>query len=599
MQYLLVAILFLVFSLIAPVFVEDAKGVEVFAHRGVLEDVPENTFAALKRALELRIGGIEIDVRQTKDDKLILLCDETLDRTTDGKGRVDQLLYAEIKQYDAGSWRGGEFKGERVPLLSDVLKFCKVNNLKLILNTKQACLERRILDLIKECGMSSQVYLCGMYGNFNPEDAELCGKELVFVSQEEMTPERLNSIHGEKKYAFSLILDSDNRKAMKDRIKMGVDVILVDYPCVLLDILNVKSKITTNKGLFKNKEINGPQQETNNNAAYIQKEVKTLLEVMEGTDDYDKAKTAALGLMVFPKKYTILPLLKLLKNKHPHIKQNAAWALGLCGDESTGEHIESLLEDKNAEVRREAVLALKRLNNTQSVPKLIETFKNETDQGVKYDIARALGTLGDQSVVFTLINILSREKSWYIKSACVDALSHIGSDKAMDTLANILTTNAGEDAAWTRTRAAWALSAMGKKSIPWLISALRDNEEATRRRASWALAKIGDPAVRPLISALHEINKFARERAAQTLGWIGDERAVTPLIWALKDKEPPVVSSAAWALGRIGNSEALSALRDLANNKNADIRENAIEAIERIEANKETMAYYKKAAQKP
>ncbi len=599
MRYLLIMILLLVFSSVVPVFVEDAKGVEIFARHGILEDVPENTFAALKRALELGIDGLEIDVRQTKDDKLILMCDETIDRTTDGRGFIDQLLYAEIKQYDAGSWRGDEFKGERVPLLSDVLKFCKVNNLKLILNVKQACLEKRILDIVKECGMSSQVYLCGMCSNFNPEDAELHGKELVFVSQEEMTPEKLNSIHVEKKYAFSLVLDSDNRKVMKERIKMGVDVILVDYPCVVLDILNVKSKITINKGLSKNKEINSSQMETNSNAAYIQKEVKALLETMESTDDNDKAKTAALGLMVFPKNYTLPPLLKFLGNKHPHIRQNAAWTLGFCGDESIGEHIESLLIDKNAEVRREAVLALKRLNDTQAVPKLIETFKNETDRGVKYDIARALGILGGQGVVFPLINILSKEKNWYVKSACVDALGHIGSDKAMGTLVNILTTDAGEDAAWTRTRAAWALSTMGKKSVPLLISVLRDNEEATRRRASWALAKIGAPAVRPLISALHEINKFARERAAQTLGWIGDERAVTSLIWALKDKEPSVVSSSAWALGRIGNPDALSALRDLTNNKNADIRENAIEAIERIEANKETTAYYKKAAQKP
>jgi HEAT repeat protein len=229
----------------------------------------------------------------------------------------------------------------------------------------------------------------------------------------------------------------------------------------------------------------------------------------------------------------------------------------------------------------------------------MEILKTETDQGVKYDIARTLGTLGDQGSAFPLIHMIAKEKSWYIKSACVEALGNIGSDTAMNALAKILVTDAGEDAVWTRTKAAWALAALGQKSVPLLISALNDNEEGTRRRAGWALVKIGTPALKALTSSLREINKFTRERAALTLGWIGDENAVTSLIWALQDKEPSVVSAAAWALGRIGSPKALPALQEMINNKNNDIRENAIEAIERILANKEGMAYTKGIVQKP
>src|SRR3990167_7570652 len=136
MRYFLSTILFLMFFSITSVFAEDTKRPEIIVHHGILEDVPENTFAAFRRAVALGVDGIEIDIRQTKDNQLILMCDETIDRTTDGKGRVDQLLYAEIRQYDTGSWRGAEFKGEKAPLFSDVLKFCKINNLKLILNVK-------------------------------------------------------------------------------------------------------------------------------------------------------------------------------------------------------------------------------------------------------------------------------------------------------------------------------------------------------------------------------------------------------------------------------------------------------------------------------
>jgi len=598
MRYFLSTILFLMFFSTIPVFAEDTKRPEIIVHHGVLEDVPENTFAALRRAVELGVDGIEIDIRQTKDNQLILMCDETIDRTTDGKGRVDRLLYAEIQQYDAGSWRGAEFKNEPVPLLSDVLKFCKINNLKLILNVKQTCLEKQVLDLVKANEMSSRVYLWGTLRNFNPEDAELFGKELVYVTPEELIEEKLNLIHEEKKYVFTSLINNDDRKALKKWVRMGVDVILVDYPCVATDVLNIKLQITAGKKTFKNRRIHRPQMDADDNTAFIQEKVKTLVKTI-ADDNSDKARNAASAMMVLPQRYTVFPLLKLLKNKHPQVKQNAVWALGFCGDESTATSLHSLLNDKNVEVRRETALALKRLGATQSVPILIEALRTEKDPWVKYDIARALGMPGNQSAVYALINALMKEKNWYVKSACIEALGRIGSDKAMRVLFDILITDAGEDAAWARTKAAWALAAIGEKSIPLLTNALRDNEESTRRRAGWALIKIGNPSVKPLISSLREINTFTRERVAHTLGWIGDERAVNSLLWALKDEEPSVVSAAAWALGRIGSPSALSELQSLVNNENSDVRENAVEAGQRILANKERMAYFKESVRKP
>ncbi|OHB51574.1 MAG: hypothetical protein A2099_03920 [Planctomycetes bacterium GWF2_39_10] len=73
MRYISIVILSLIQLLTTLVFAENTKKVEIFAHHGVLEDVPENTFAALKRAVELGIDGIEIDIRQTKDNQLILM----------------------------------------------------------------------------------------------------------------------------------------------------------------------------------------------------------------------------------------------------------------------------------------------------------------------------------------------------------------------------------------------------------------------------------------------------------------------------------------------------------------------------------------------
>lgn len=93
----------------------------VFAHRGASGHAPENTFAAFDLARDLGADGLETDVRLTRDGVLILLHDSTLDRTTDGVGRVGRKTWADIERLDAGRWFGPEFMGERVARLDTFL----------------------------------------------------------------------------------------------------------------------------------------------------------------------------------------------------------------------------------------------------------------------------------------------------------------------------------------------------------------------------------------------------------------------------------------------------------------------------------------------
>jgi glycerophosphoryl diester phosphodiesterase len=89
------------------------------AHRGLLRHAPENTLAAFGACLDLRLG-FELDVRRTRDGALVVLHDETVDRTTDGKGRVADLTLAEVRRLDAGRWFDAAFVGQRVPTLAEV-----------------------------------------------------------------------------------------------------------------------------------------------------------------------------------------------------------------------------------------------------------------------------------------------------------------------------------------------------------------------------------------------------------------------------------------------------------------------------------------------
>jgi len=90
----------------------------VIAHRGLDETYPENTIIAFKAALEKGMA-IEIDVRGTKDEELVVVHDDTVDRTTDGSGSVANMTLVELKALDAGSWWGEEFSGERIPTLME------------------------------------------------------------------------------------------------------------------------------------------------------------------------------------------------------------------------------------------------------------------------------------------------------------------------------------------------------------------------------------------------------------------------------------------------------------------------------------------------
>jgi glycerophosphoryl diester phosphodiesterase len=80
---------------------------------------PENTLSNMRACLELRIG-IELDVRRSKDAHLVVIHDATLDRTTNGKGKVSDFILAELKKLDAGSWFDASFKDERIPTLEEV-----------------------------------------------------------------------------------------------------------------------------------------------------------------------------------------------------------------------------------------------------------------------------------------------------------------------------------------------------------------------------------------------------------------------------------------------------------------------------------------------
>jgi glycerophosphoryl diester phosphodiesterase len=121
----------------------------VVGHRGAAGVEPENTIRGFRYALELGVDYVECDVHLTKDNQLIVMHDETVDRTTNGTGAIRNLTFAEIRSLDAG-------KGERVPTLTEVLEVVKDKAI-LLIELKGEGVEENAVQTVKEKQMDKQV----------------------------------------------------------------------------------------------------------------------------------------------------------------------------------------------------------------------------------------------------------------------------------------------------------------------------------------------------------------------------------------------------------------------------------------------------------
>jgi len=587
--------------------VEIAHDIMVIARHGTLENTPENTIVAFEKAADIGVRGLKVDVRQTKDGKLVLMNDATIDRTTDGKGYVNLLTYEEIKLYDAGSWKSEKFAGERVPLLSEALQLAKERKMKLIINVKEHGIEQKTLSLIKEFDMINHVYFSGRLETLRNKDIDIKGAQLVFLSPDEAANDMTDLIHERHDHVGTRLFGTDDRDKMKEKMFTGVDFILTDYPSVAIDLLHFR---TINKP-----EKREPRKKLESNIAGNTAQIDALIDAITHGDP-DQSRIAALIFSTLPANLAVPPLVKRLDYKKPltrflpkmrikipfinkeiqnegdllHaaiVQKNIVWTLGLIKNKSAVGPLIKRLETADSDLKREIILALKMIGNKQAVPVLKEILLNDENTYVRFDAARALGGIENTDSVFTLLRAMKTDESWLVKGSCAEALGKLGDNRAANALKTLLNTDAGENASWARDRAALALSKIGMGGIEALVSSLGARGTSTRRRASWALIDIGDPAVPYLLSALREISSLARKRVAMALGWIGNKEAVLPLTWTLADKDPQVRKMAVWALGKIGDDKAITALEKLEKEllENKEIKEYAREAIQRLNYN--------------
>lgn len=126
----------------------------IIAHRGASGIAPENTLAAFRKAVEIGVDRIEMDLRQTADGEVVVIHDKTIVRTTNGWGSVRKLSLNQLRKPSAGSWFSPEFKDERIPTLGEVLELVNGKS-TLLLEIKNGSpyhpgIEKNIIQLVNQ-----------------------------------------------------------------------------------------------------------------------------------------------------------------------------------------------------------------------------------------------------------------------------------------------------------------------------------------------------------------------------------------------------------------------------------------------------------------
>jgi glycerophosphoryl diester phosphodiesterase len=118
-------------------------------HRGARAYAPENTLTSYRKAIEIGVDAIELDVRKTKDGQIVVIHDADVKRTTNGEGLVGELTLAQIKGFSAEG-------GEKIPTLREALGFID-KKVKVFIELKETGLEEQVLDIVREQGLEKNV----------------------------------------------------------------------------------------------------------------------------------------------------------------------------------------------------------------------------------------------------------------------------------------------------------------------------------------------------------------------------------------------------------------------------------------------------------
>jgi glycerophosphoryl diester phosphodiesterase len=242
----------------------------VIAHRGASAVAPENTLAAFRRAVEMGAGFIELDLQLSRDAHLVVLHDDTLGRTTTGRGPVSGKTLEELRRLDAGAWFDGTgkgagaapFAGERIPTVEEALAFGRAQDIGLYLELKATGpngAEHVLAGALRSAGETGRSVVLSFSANAlaqirrlepllvtgylyseavpNPvERAEEVGARQLLPRSDRITSALVAEAHRSDLKVVAWTVDAaEKMSALRDA---GVDGIITNRPDVLVELLS-------------------------------------------------------------------------------------------------------------------------------------------------------------------------------------------------------------------------------------------------------------------------------------------------------------------------------------------------------------------------
>jgi glycerophosphoryl diester phosphodiesterase len=228
------------------------------AHRGASGHAPENTMAAFRLAAEMGAKFIETDLQLTRDAKIIAVHDPTVDRTTNGRGRISKMSLVELRGLDAGvkflSVDGKSYKGERVPTLDEILEFARAAGVTFYLEMKESQgwgFEQSLVGALRRADAMSRVVIISFDAEqlatikrIEPalatgflvekpttqliEKAVALGVKQFLPRADKISPELILAAH--RANLLVVVWTVNEVEDMRAVIAIGVDGIISDYP---------------------------------------------------------------------------------------------------------------------------------------------------------------------------------------------------------------------------------------------------------------------------------------------------------------------------------------------------------------------------------
>lgn len=237
----------------------------IIAHRGASSYAPENTLTAFQLAVEQRAPALELDAKLSADDEIVVIHDSTVDRTTNGTGKVSKLSFSALRELDAGAYFAEKFRNEKIPTLAEV--FEAVGD-KIFINVEltnyssiKDNLTERVCALVQHFGLENRV----MFSSFLPSNLTKARKLLPSVprgllslegvlgwwsrsfgfafgeyqslnpSFKDVTPQQIQRVHklNRKLLAYTVNQAEDMRRLFR----WEIDGIFTDDPLLAFEIL--------------------------------------------------------------------------------------------------------------------------------------------------------------------------------------------------------------------------------------------------------------------------------------------------------------------------------------------------------------------------